>query len=70
MDTFEKVGYLCLGFLALLYVIALFVGFIAAGPYGILGLIALVGVGALLIKVLRERMNSEEDDHYERNVEK
>lgn len=70
MDRYEKIGYSCLGLVALCYLLAMFVGVIAAFPFGILILIGIVGVGALLIKVLRERLASTEDDYYDKNVEK
>lgn len=70
MDTYEKVGFTCLGVLALLYVVALLTGIILAFPFGLLGLVALVGIGALLIKVLKERIGNKEDDYYAKNVDK
>ncbi len=70
MDSFEKVGYLCLGVVALCYVVAIFLGMVAAFPFGLIGLVAIVGVGALLIKVLKERLNNAEDDHYSKTVDK
>jgi len=70
MDSFEKVGYLCLGLVALCYLIVMFIGMIAAFPYGLIGLVAIVGIGALLIKVLKERRDNAEDDHYTKTVDK
>lgn len=70
MDTFEKIAYSLLGFLAALYVIAMIVGMMAAFPFGLLGLIAMLAVGLLFIKVLSERMKNKEDDYYDKNVEK
>ncbi|MDZ7737182.1 MAG: hypothetical protein U5P41_14680 [Gammaproteobacteria bacterium] len=70
MDIFEKIGYLCLGIIALLYIVALIYGLVSAGPFGIMGLIGIVGIGALLIKVLKERITNKEDSYYSRNVEK
>jgi len=70
VDTFEKIGYACLAVVAGCYVIALFAGVIAAFPYGLLVLVGLVGVGVLLIKVIRERLANKEDDYYSKNVEK
>ena len=45
-------------------------GMFVAWPYGIVGLIAFVGIGLLFIKVLRERLANKEDSHYSKNVEK
>ena len=70
MDSFEKIGYLCLGLVAVCYLVAMFVGMVAAFPYGLIGLVAIVGVGALLIKVIKERLNNAEDDHYSKTVDK
>lgn len=70
MDSFEKVGYLCLGIVAICYVIAMFVGMVAAFPFGLIGLVAIVGVGALFIKVIKERLANAEDDHYAKTVDK
>ena len=69
MDGFEKIGYACLGLLALFYLGALIVGSVAAFPLGLLGLVALVGIGALAIKVIGERLRNREDDHYSKNVD-
>lgn len=70
MDGFEKIAYSLLGFLAVVYIIAMIVGMMAAFPFGLLGLIAMLAVGLLFIKVLGERMKSKEDDYYDKNVEK
>ena len=69
MDGFEKLGYTCLGLVALFYLGALIVGAVAAFPLGLLGLVALVGIGALCIKVISERLRNREDDHYSKNVD-
>jgi hypothetical protein len=71
MDTFEKIGYLCLGAVALIYLGAmLFVG-TQVGWFGVLiGLLVVVGVGVLLIKVIKERRANAEDDYYARNIDK
>ena len=70
MDIYEKVGYLCLGVVALAYLVAMFVGVIAAFPFGLLILVGLLGVGILLVKVVKERLSNAEDDYYDKNVEK
>lgn len=70
MDNFEKIGYLCLAVVALCYLAAMLVGMIAAFPLGLIGLVALIGIGALLIKVIKERRENTEDDHYSRTVDK
>jgi tetrahydromethanopterin S-methyltransferase subunit E len=70
MDKFEKVGYSALAVLAIIYLSALLIGLIAAFPLGLIGFIGLIGVGALFIKVVKERLSSKEDDYYSKNVEK
>ena len=70
MDSFEKIGYLCLGLVAVCYLAAMLVGMVAAFPFGLIGLVAIVGVGALLIKVIKERRANVEDDHYSKTVDK
>lgn len=65
----EYAGYVLLGIVALIWIVALFVGMIAAFPYGIIGLIAIVGIGLLLAKVIKDRLENKEDDHYSDNVE-
>ena len=70
MDIYEKVGYTCLAVVAGCYLLAMFAGLIAAFPYGLVILLALLGVGMLLIKVVRERLANKEDDYYSKNVEK
>ena len=46
------------------------VGFIAIIPFGLIGLMVLLGIGALLVKVIKERLQSREDDYYANNVDK
>ena len=70
MDNFEKIGYILLGIVALFWIVAIFIGMIVAFPFGLLGFVAIVGVGLLFIKALKERLNNAEDDHYSKNVEK
>jgi hypothetical protein len=70
MDNFEKIGYTLLGIVALAWIVAIFIGMIVAFPFGLFGFVAIVGLGFLFIKVLKERLNSAEDDYYSKNVEK
>ena len=70
MDTYEKVGYTCLGIVAVLYIAAMVFGMIAAFPLGLLGLVVLLGIGALMMKVLKERVGNKEDDYYSKNVDR
>lgn len=70
MDRYEKVGYSCLGIIAILYIVGLLIGVIASFPYGLLGLIVIVGIGALAVKVVKERLSNKEDDYYSKNVDR
>ncbi|MDX9754012.1 MAG: hypothetical protein RBU29_08630 [bacterium] len=66
----EYLGYGILGFAAFLWFMAMIFGLIIAFPWGILGLIAILGLGILFIKVLAERLTNREDDFYDKTVEK
>ncbi len=70
MDKLERVGYLCLGLVALVYMLAMFVGMLAVFPFGLIGLVLLLGVGSLFFKVLKERAANKEDDYYAEKVDK
>ena len=66
----EKIGYVLLGIAAVCWIIAVIVGVIVAFPVGIIGLIAIVGIGFLFVKVIKDRLENKEDDHYSKNVDK
>ena len=70
MDIYEKWGYSLLAIIAIIYLIAMLIGMIAAFPYGLLGFLFLGGLGILLIKVLKERFHNKEDDYYNREIDK
>ena len=70
MDNYEKWGYSLLSIIAVVYLIAMFVGMIAAYPFGLLGLLLMAGIGVLLVKVVKERMRNKEDDYYSREIDK
>jgi hypothetical protein len=64
----EKIGYVLLAVVALCWLGAMLFGMIATFPVGIIGLVALLGVGFLFAKVLRERIANKEDDYYSKNI--
>jgi len=66
----EIIGYILLGISAVCWLIAMVVGMIAAFPVGVIGLVAIVGIGFLFAKVLKDRLANKEDDHYSKTVEK
>ncbi len=65
----EKAGYAILLSLAVLWILGIIGGMIAAFPVGIIGLVALVGIGLLFIKVVKDRLSNKEDDYYSKNVD-
>jgi type III secretory pathway component EscV len=66
----ENIGYILLGVVATAWFIALLVGMVAAFPFGIFGLLAILGFGFLFAKVIKERMGNKEDKYYSENVDK
>ncbi len=50
----EKIGYILIGSVALLWIVGMVAGMIVAFPYGIIGLVVLAGFGLLFAKVLKE----------------
>jgi hypothetical protein len=66
----EKLGYLLLLAVAAVWLYAMIRGMIALLPYGIVGLVALAGMGILLAKVLKDRVERVEDDYYSKNVDR
>ena len=70
MDNLEKIAYTLLGLVCVVYLIVMLLGLIAAFPWGIIGFVALTGIGLLLIKVIRERIGNTEDTYYSKNVDK
>ena len=65
----EYIGYVLLAIVALVWIVALFIGMVAAFPYGLIGLVAILGVGFLFAKVIKDRLENKEDDHYSDNIE-
>jgi hypothetical protein len=65
----ETIAYIILGVLAIAYICVLIFGMIAALPWGLVGLLALLAFGLLFIKVVVQRLQSSEDDYYEENVD-
>ena len=66
----EKIGYTLLAIVALAWITVILTGLVMAWPYGLIGLIGILGIGFLLIKVISDRINNKEDDHYSENVDK
>lgn len=66
----ERTGYLLLILAAAGWLVMVVVGLVAAFPAGIIGLLAIAGIGMLFVRALRDRMRNREDDHYSKTVEK
>lgn len=45
-------------------------GLLIAIPFGVLGLVPIAIVLALLVEVIRQRLNNKEDDYYDKNVDR
>ena len=65
----EYIGYIFLAIVAIIWLVVVLIGLVAAFPYGIIGFVALVGLGFLFAKVVKDRLENREDDHYSDNVE-
>ena len=50
------------------YLVVVIIGLVDALPEGVVGLLFIAGFAVLFIKVLKDRLTSEEDDYYSRNV--
>jgi len=66
----EYLGYVLLGIVAVVWLVVVIIGLVAAFPVGIIGFIALAGLGVLFAKVLKDRLGNKEDDYYSKNVDK
>lgn len=66
----EYMAYFLLALVAAGWLIVVFMGVIVAFPLGIIGLIAIIGIGLLFAKALSDRVNNREDDHYDKTVDK
>lgn len=64
----EKIGYILLGIATICWIIAVIIGVIAAFPIGLVGLIAIIGIGFLFARVIKDRLENKEDDHYSENI--
>jgi hypothetical protein len=65
----EFAGYVILFTLSVLWILGIIIGMIAAFPVGLIGLVALLGIGLLFAKVVKDRLANEEDEYYTKNVD-
>lgn len=66
----ETLAYAILLVVAILWLIGIIAGMVAAFPFGIIGLVVIFAIGLLFVKVLKQRLESKEDDYYSKKVEK
>lgn len=65
----EKTAYIILGIITIGWSLAVLFGLIIAFPVGLVGLTIIVAFGLLFIRVLLDRISSDEDDYYNKNVD-
>ena len=61
-------GYLLLIAAFFGYLILIIISLVDVLPEGIIGLLAIAGIGLLSIKVIKDRLTNKEDDYYSKNV--
>lgn len=66
----ERIGYILLSIVAAGWLIAILAGMIATFPFGLIGLVVILGIGFLFAKVVKDRLENKEDDYYSKNVDK
>ena len=64
----EKIGYILLCITAVCWIIAVIIGVVVAFPVGLIGSTAIIGVGFLFAKVIKDRIENKEDDYYSKNI--
>ncbi len=66
--TLAAVGFGLLTAAFIGYMVIVIIGLVDALPEGVIGLLAIAGFAVLFIKVLKDRLTSEEDNYYSKNV--
>lgn len=66
----EKTAYGILILVAVFWLVAMIREMVAIWPDGVIGLVAIVALGMLFIKVLKERLAAAKDDRYSKDVQK
>jgi hypothetical protein len=66
----ERIGYVLLAIVGICWLVAMVAGMVAIFPFGIIGLVAITGIGFLFAKVIKDRLSNKEDDYYAKTVEK
>jgi hypothetical protein len=65
----EKIGCAILVLFGVCWLVVMIAGTVAAFPFGLIMLLALVAAGLLFAKVARERRANKEDDCHSKNVD-
>ncbi len=66
----EYIGYILLGIVAVYWITAIIIGMVIVFPYGLIGLIVIIGFGFLFAKVIKDRLENKEDNYYSDTVDK
>jgi len=66
----ENLGYFLLAIVLICWIIVVAISLVTAWPWGIVGFIGIAGIGLLFAKVVKDRLENKEDDHYSENVQK
>jgi len=66
----ENIGYILLAIVAAIWLVMVIAGTVMAFPWGLVGLTTIAGFGFLFAKVIKERLENKEDDHYSKTVDK
>ena len=64
----ENIGYILLAIVAACWLVAMLIGMIAAFPFGVIGLLAIAGIGFLFAKVVKDRLANKDDDYYSKHI--
>ncbi len=64
----EKIAYLILTFILILWLLAMVLGFIFVFPVGLIGLLLILAFGLLFIKVLKERIESKSEEEKYKDI--
>jgi len=66
----EIIGYIFLGIAAVCWIVTIIIGVIVAFPVGLIGLVAIIGIGFLFTKVIKDIIENKEDEHYSKTIDK
>lgn len=64
----EKISYLILIIISIIWLLAIIFGFIMAFPYGIIGIFLILAFGLLFIKVIKEKLEKRREEEKYKNI--